>query len=110
MRMARIDLAPGIDDADHRLALPVIGVVADLAQPRAMAERTHVGNAEPAVATEVFGLFASGHCFLVNANRRRLRTHHTRRISIYGGSGTLLFRAPKPGGMPMPTPRMLLCV
>src|SRR3954466_8574597 len=66
MRMARIDLAPGVDDADHRLALPVIGVLADLAQPRAMAERTHVGNAKPAVAAEILGLLA-GHCFLVFA-------------------------------------------
>ena len=60
MRVARIDLAPGVDDADHRLALPIVGVVADLAQPRAVAERAHVGNAEPAVAAEVFGLLA-GH-------------------------------------------------
>ena len=30
MRVARVDVAPGIDDPDHRLAAPVVGVVADL--------------------------------------------------------------------------------
>ncbi len=39
MRVAGVDLAPGVDDADHRPAGPVLGVVAELAQPRTMAER-----------------------------------------------------------------------
>ena len=52
MRVAGIDLAPGIDDADHRLAGPIVGVVADLAQPRAMAERAHVVDTEPAMTAQ----------------------------------------------------------
>ena len=35
-----------------------IDVVTDLADPRAMAERPHVGGAEPAIAAEVLGLLA----------------------------------------------------
>ena len=42
MRVAGVDVAPGVDDADHRLAVPILGVVAELAQPRAMAERAQV--------------------------------------------------------------------
>ena len=34
-------------------AVSSIGIAAALAQPRAMAERAHVGNAEPAVAAMV---------------------------------------------------------
>jgi hypothetical protein len=39
VRMTRVDLAPRVDDADDRFAGPVGRVVAELAQPRAVAER-----------------------------------------------------------------------
>ena len=42
MAVAGVDVAPGIDDADHRLAGPVLAVIAELAQPRAVAERAQV--------------------------------------------------------------------
>ena len=55
MGVAGVDVAPGVDDADHRLAAPVLRVVADLAQPRAMAERAQVLHPEPAMAAQIFG-------------------------------------------------------
>ena len=58
MRVAGVDLAPGIDDADHRPAGPVVGVVAELAQARAMAERAQIADAEPAMAAQIFGTLA----------------------------------------------------
>ena len=57
MPMAGVDLAPGIDDADHRLAGPIGAVIAELAQPRAMAERAQIVFAEPAIAAQLFGRF-----------------------------------------------------
>jgi hypothetical protein len=68
MGVAGVDLAPGIDDADHRLAVPVGGVEADLAQPRAVPEGAQIGNAEPAMAAQVlrgFPLLAHGRSFRV---------------------------------------------
>ena len=53
MRVAEIDVAPGVDDADHRLAGQVGGVIAALAQARAMAEGAQIVDAEPAVAAQV---------------------------------------------------------
>ena len=55
MAMAGVDIAPGIDDADHRLADPVGAVIAELAQPRAVAERAQIVLAEPAIAAQLFG-------------------------------------------------------
>ena len=49
-----------------------VGVVADLAQPRAMAERAQVADAEPAMAAQLFGTFARGH----------LGDHSTLRLSF----------------------------
>ncbi len=60
MRVAGIDVRPGIDDADHRLADEVVVVVAHLQRTRAMPERAQVGRAEPAVAAEGLGRLA-GH-------------------------------------------------
>ena len=57
MAVARIDLAPGVDDADHRLAGPILAVIAELLQARAMAEGAQRLGAEPAVAAELFGGF-----------------------------------------------------
>src|SRR5579864_6982147 len=63
MRVAGIDLAPGVDDADDRLAGPILGVIADLAQPRAVAERAHVVGPEPAMAAQILRTFTAGHSF-----------------------------------------------
>src|SRR5579863_167907 len=57
MAVAGVDIAPGVDDADHRLANPVGAVVARLLQARAMAERAQVVFAEPAIAAQVLGRF-----------------------------------------------------
>src|SRR4029077_11855713 len=54
---ARIDLAPGVDDADRRLAGPILAVIAELLQARAMAEGAQRLGAEPAVAAELLGGF-----------------------------------------------------
>ena len=64
MRVAEIDVAPGVDDADHRLAAPVGRVEAALAQPRAMAEGAQVVDAEPAMAAQLFGTFTRCHSVL----------------------------------------------
>ena len=60
VRVAGVDVAPGVDDADHRLAAPVLGVVADLAQARAVAERAQVLHPEPAVRAQVLGALTHG--------------------------------------------------
>src|SRR5581483_12154223 len=79
-----VDLAPGVDDADHRLAGPILGVVADLAQPGAVAERAHVGHAEPAVAAKIFGAFAGHCCSLLAALASHGRINHTRPAAVWG--------------------------
>src|SRR4029079_5726431 len=61
MRVARIDVAPRIDDADDGAPGPVGRVVADLEQSRAVAERAQVADPEPAMAAQVFGAFAVCH-------------------------------------------------
>ena len=58
MAVAGVDVAPGVDDADHRLADPVGAVVAELPQPRAMAERAQIVLAEPAIAAQFLGRFS----------------------------------------------------
>src|SRR5262249_59851155 len=50
---------PGVDDADDRPARPIVGVVAELAQPRAVAERAQIVDAEPAMAAQIFRTLAS---------------------------------------------------
>ena len=54
VRVAGVDVAPRVDDADHGLAAPILGIVADLAQSRAMPERAQVLGPEPAMAAQVF--------------------------------------------------------
>ncbi len=71
MLMAETEVAPGIDDADHRLALPVGGVVAALARARAVAEGAQIVDPEPAVAAEVFRTFTVGHSYRSNWLSRR---------------------------------------
>ena len=68
MRMAVVDVRPGIDDRDHRLARVVGAVVAHLRRARAMAERAQVLDAEPAVANEVpRGVFSWRDCIYLRA-------------------------------------------
>src|SRR5450759_3973373 len=67
--MTKIDVAPGIDDADHRFAGPIGGVIAALAQPRAVAERAQVVDTEPAVAAQVLRTFTFCHTETVRSNR-----------------------------------------
>src|SRR5207245_692928 len=59
VRVTGVDLAPGVDDADHRAAGPVLGVIAELAQARAVAERAQIADAEPAMAAQLFRTLAS---------------------------------------------------
>src|SRR6516165_10584811 len=61
MAVAGVDLAPGVDDADDGFADPVGAVVTELAQPRAMSERTQIVAAEPAEAAQLFGGFCFAH-------------------------------------------------
>ena len=65
MRMARVDVAPGVDDRDDRLALVVLARVAHLRGARMVAEAAHVGLAEPAMRAELSGClrgFMRGDC------------------------------------------------
>ncbi len=54
MRVAGVEIAPGIDDADDRLAVPIRLVIAELAQARPMPEGAQVADAQPAMAAELF--------------------------------------------------------
>jgi len=76
VRVTRVDLAPGIDDPDDRFAGPVNGVVAELAQPRTVAERAQIVDAEPAMAAQMFGMLPlhrepRGRAWPIPAPRRR---------------------------------------
>ncbi len=63
MLVARVDVAPGVDDRDDRLAEIVGARIAHLRGARMMAELPHVVRAIPAMRTEFFGLLAAcGHC------------------------------------------------
>src|SRR4029079_2549021 len=55
VRVARVDLAPRVDDRDHGLAGVVGPVVTHLRGARAMAEGAQVFRAVPAVAAKLFG-------------------------------------------------------
>src|SRR5262249_5851079 len=61
MRVAEIDVTPGIDDPDDRLAGPIGGIKTALAEPRAMSEGAQVADAEPAMAAQLLRAFACGH-------------------------------------------------
>ena len=61
MRVAGVDVAPGVDDRDHRFAGVVAAVIAHLGRTRAVPERAEVFDTVPAVAAEFFRLFAGGH-------------------------------------------------
>src|SRR5215813_12840325 len=47
--------------SDDRSAAPVGSIITELAQPRTVAERAQIVDAEPAVAAEIFGTLAI-HC------------------------------------------------
>ena len=53
VRVARVRVAPGVEDRDDRLAGEVVGAEARLLRARAMAERAQIVRAEPAVAAQV---------------------------------------------------------
>src|SRR5260221_6282112 len=57
VRMTGIDVRPGVDDRDHRLAGIAGPVVAHLRGARAMPEGAQVLRAVPAVAAQLFRLF-----------------------------------------------------
>jgi hypothetical protein len=52
--VAGVDVAPGVDDSDHRLAPVILGGVTHLPGARAVAKRTQVPHPIPAVATQLF--------------------------------------------------------
>ena len=58
--VAGIDLAPGVDHGDDRLAVVVLARVAHLQRARAMAEGAQILGAVPACAAQLFG-FLSWH-------------------------------------------------
>jgi F0F1-type ATP synthase membrane subunit c/vacuolar-type H+-ATPase subunit K len=57
MRVAEIDVAPGVDNAYHGLVAKIGGIEAALAQARAMPEGAQIVDAEPAMAAQIFGTF-----------------------------------------------------
>src|SRR5512139_52182 len=67
MRVAEIDIAPGIDDADDRLAAEVGGIETALPQARAMPEGAQVVDAKPPMAAQVFGTFTCVHSTAISA-------------------------------------------
>ena len=78
MPVTSVDVAPGVEDADHRLAGPIVAVVAELPEPRAMAERAQIIAAEPAVAAQFRGCFCPGihgHSDQARAEVNKVSTH-----------------------------------
>ena len=61
--VAGVDVAPGVDDRDHRLACIIGAVVAHLRRARAMAEGAQIVHPVPAMTAKVFGALA-GHRWL----------------------------------------------
>src|SRR5882762_4439461 len=62
MRVAGVDVAPGVDDGDHGFPRVIALVVAHLGGARAVIEGLAVAHAVPAVAAQLFGAFSRGHC------------------------------------------------
>jgi hypothetical protein len=58
--MTRIDIAPGIDDSDHRLAPVILSVETHLRCAGPVTERTHVLLSVPTVTSQIFRL-PTGH-------------------------------------------------
>ena len=82
MCVARVGVAPGIEDGDHRFAAHVLCGEAGLLHPRAMRERAHVVTTEPSLAPEIGGLYSSSAHAV--RSRKRLRDGrellHARRV------------------------------
>ena len=70
MQVARVDLAPGIQDRDDRLALPILRPEPHLPRARAVAEAAQIIRAKPAEGAELFGRKA-GRLMRPHAARRR---------------------------------------
>src|SRR3974377_2107010 len=88
--MAKINVAPGVDDTDHRLVGEVAGVKATLTQSCAMSERGQIGGAEPAAAAQSLRAFAAGHernmrSSCASLDRQIGGVHHLCPLSGFGG-------------------------
>src|SRR4051794_24583187 len=59
MGVTRVDVTPGVDDCNDRLALVVGSVEAHLRSARTMTERAKIGRSVPPVTTELLRLSAS---------------------------------------------------
>ena len=80
MRMAGVDVAPGVDDGDDRLADVVGTRIAHLRGARMMSELAHVVGTEPAVRAELVGFLARcAHFVLLIAAPRHARAARERR-------------------------------
>ena len=56
MGVAGVEVGPGVEDADHRPACPIVRRIAHLHHARAMAEAPEIVGGEPARAAQLFGL------------------------------------------------------
>src|SRR5204863_4427528 len=61
VRVARVGVAPRVQDRDDRPAGDVLGAEAGLLRARAVAERSQIVRTEPAIASKVLGLPAAAH-------------------------------------------------
>src|SRR5207247_10639883 len=61
VRVARVVVAPRVQDRDDRPAGDVLGAEAGLLRARAVAERSQIVRTEPAIASKVLGLPAAAH-------------------------------------------------
>src|SRR4029077_3346353 len=82
MRVTGIDVAPGIDDADHRLDPVILSVETHLRCTGSVTERTHVLLSVPTVTSQIFRL-PTGHGALPSSTvarllRRRMSTKFLR--------------------------------
>src|SRR3546814_17184498 len=93
MGVAGVDLGPGVDHRDHRLAGPVGPVVAHLQRARAMAERPEVVGAVPTVAAQILVTLARHLVSSPGASCRPPRTR--RRKSSIGTGGGQEGRSPR---------------
>ena len=71
VRVARVGVAPGVEDGDDRLAGDVFGAEAGLLGARAMAERAEVVLAEPAMAAQIGRRLSGGSRVPQRARHRR---------------------------------------
>jgi hypothetical protein len=60
MRVARVEVRPGVDDRDDRLARPVRWIVAHLHDAGSMPEAAQIVGAEPSCRAQIFRLPGPG--------------------------------------------------